>query len=87
MMPPIGRTTNPTAKVAKVAKNEERLLRVDQAMKEQIEEGFMATLEQVEVNANVVMKPEIVAGLVTSSHQKQILCAATLDKVSLIPAR
>src|SRR3954466_6262609 len=27
-------------------------------MKEQIEEGFMATLEQVEVNANVVMKPE-----------------------------
>ncbi len=36
---------------------------------------------------NVVMKSEIVAGLVTSSHQKQTLCAATLDKVSLTPAR
>jgi len=36
---------------------------------------------------NVVMKSEIVAGLMTSSHQKQNLCAATLDKVSLTPAR
>ncbi len=36
---------------------------------------------------NVMMKPEIYVGLVTSSHAKEKLCTATLDNVSLKPQR
>jgi regulation of enolase protein 1 (concanavalin A-like superfamily) len=36
---------------------------------------------------NIVMRQQLYVGLVTSSHQKTILCTATLDKVSVRPAR
>ena len=48
-------------------KEEERPLRVGQVMKVEIEEDFMATLEQVEVNANAVMKPELTTNGILAS--------------------
>jgi regulation of enolase protein 1 (concanavalin A-like superfamily) len=36
---------------------------------------------------NIVMSAQVQVGLVTSSHQKTTLCTATLDNVSVRPAK